>query len=66
MLTELVEQAKKEKEEKESKDEKNKRSHDQLLLALYLGIGMTVLLVIIGCIVECIRKNYFPNQEFDS
>tara|TARA_B110000285_G_C14564240_1_gene354915 strand:- start:147 stop:332 length:186 start_codon:yes stop_codon:yes gene_type:complete len=55
------EEATDDKDSKESPEEKGKRSHDQLLLALYLGIGMTALLVAIGCIVECIRKNYFPN-----
>ena len=46
-------------------EEKKKRDTDQLMSALYLGIGMTVLLILIGVIVELIRKKYFEDLKSD-
>ena len=38
---------------------------EQLMSALYLGIGMTILLILIGVIVELIRKKYFEDGKGD-
>ena len=46
-------------------EDKKKHDSDQLVSALYLGIGMTVLLIIIGVIVELIRKKYFEDGKDD-
>ena len=34
-----------------------------MMSALYLGIGMTVFLILIGIMVEVIRKKYYEDKE---
>lgn len=33
------------------------------MIALYLGVGITVFLILVGIIVECLRKRYYEEQD---
>lgn len=33
------------------------------MIALYLGTGITVFLILIGIVVECMRKRYYEEQD---
>ena len=33
------------------------------MIALYLGIAITVLLIIVGIAVECLRKRYYSDND---
>ena len=49
----------------DAKGDEAKRQHDadQLMLALYMGIGITILILVIGAIVECIRIRYSDTEQ---
>ena len=38
----------------------------QLMIALYLGVGITIFLILVGVCVECIRKRYYGEDDADT
>jgi len=33
------------------------------MIALYLGVGITIFLIVVGVVVECLRKRYYDEQD---
>jgi hypothetical protein len=47
--------------------QKREMERTQLMIALYLGIGITVFLIIVGICVECMKKRYYEDKaDLDS
>lgn len=36
------------------------------MIALYLGVGITIFLILVGVCVECIRKRYYDEQDAET
>jgi heme/copper-type cytochrome/quinol oxidase subunit 2 len=43
--------------------QKREMERTQLMIALYLGVGITIFLIVIGVVVECLRKRYYEEQD---